>query len=733
MVSTESTERRLFPVLQMSCAACALSVEDILRKQPGVLQAEVNYAGQTARVEYDPRQVSPEQLREAVQDMGYDLITVADQKGEEEAETIRNREFQTLTRHTFSALALAVPVFFLGMFWMHWQPGWYISWILSTPVIAWFGRRFFVHAWLQARVGSANMDTLVALSTGTAYLFSVLALVRPQLFPVFQGHPPLYFEASTVVISFILLGKWLEERAKRKTGSAIRKLMGLQVNSVLRVHDDGHTEEMPVEMILPGDLLLARAGERFATDGEVVSGESYVDESTMTGEPLPVSKSAGLPVLAGTINGEGTLQYVAQKTGQDTLLARIIQTVREAQGSKPPVQKLADAVSRIFVPSVLVIAILTWLAWGWLGGPEGWKHGLHAFLTVLVVACPCALGLATPTALMAGMGKAASMGILIQDASSLELARNARAILLDKTGTLTLGKPALIDSIVAEAETGNLFSQLESYSTHPLAKAAVESLGLQGSTTLQQVETLPGKGIQGVREGMLHRAGQQDWLESFGITFPDTWQQQAQAWAKQGHSLVWYSQGLEPKGIFAFSDTLRPDAPRVVQELQAMGLEVHILSGDHPAAVQSVAETCGIQHYQGNLLPEDKAAYIRKLESAGTPCIMVGDGINDSTALATASVSMAMGSGSDIALESAQITLLNGDITKIAEAIALSRRTMQTIRQNLFWAFAYNVLAIPVAAGVLYPFTGYQPDPMLAGAAMALSSITVVGNSLRRA
>lgn len=725
------TQKKIFPVLQMSCAACALSVESILKAQVGVIQAEVNYAAQTARVEFDPQQIVPDQLKQAVQEMGYDLLTESESEASLKAEQIREASFKELRLHTLLALSFSLPVFIFGMFLMHWEPGWYLSWVLSTPVVWYFGRRFFVNAWKQTLHKSANMDSLVALSTGTAYLFSVVSLLLPHLFPTNDGHPPLYFEASAVVISFILLGRLLEERAKRQTSSAIRKLMGLQVKEVTRIQEDGQLETLPVSIIIPGDILLARPGDQIAVDGIVVNGESFVDESAMNGEPIPLSKTKGSPVLAGTLNGQGSFQYRAEKTGKDTLLARIIGMVQEAQGSKPPIQTLADKIAGVFVPSVLAIALLTLLLWGFLGEVEGWSHGLLSFLTVLVVACPCALGLATPTALMAGMGKAASKGILIKDASSLELAGKIGTIAIDKTGTLTLGKPVLTNQkLHPEANLGVLVA-LESSTTHPLAEAVVTAFPEVQTITLTQLENIPGKGVKASYNQSTWMVGTEELLLNNYINILPEWRTAANDWKAEGKSLIWFADHQQVLGLFACRDELRSESVNAVKQLQNQGIEIIILSGDQTEAVREVAKACGIEKYQGKLLPNEKAEYIKKLQASGKIVAMVGDGINDSTALATADVSIAMGKGSDIALETAQMTLLNGDLHKIAEAIQLSHFTLRIIRQNLFWAFAYNVLAIPLAAGILYPFTGYQPGPMLAGAAMALSSLSVVGNSLR--
>lgn len=731
--SDPSTQKQIFPVLQMSCAACALSVESILKEQAGVIQAEVNYAAQTARVEFDPRQIKPDQLKLAVQEMGYDLLTESESEASLKAEQIREASFKELRLHTLLALSFSLPVFIFGMFLMHWETGWYLSWVLSTPVVWYFGRRFFVNAWKQTIHKSANMDSLVALSTGTAYLFSVVSLLLPHLFPTTDGHPPLYFEASAVVVSFILLGRLLEEKAKRQTSSAIRKLMGLQGKEVTRVQENGQLETLPVSIIIPGDILLARPGDQIAVDGIVVSGESFVDESAMNGEPIPVSKVSGSTVLAGTLNGQGSFQYRAEKTGKDTLLARIIAMVQEAQGSKPPIQTLADKIAGVFVPSVLAIAILTLLLWGFLGGADGWSHGLLSFLTVLVVACPCALGLATPTALMAGMGKAASKGILIKDASSLELAEKLNIIAIDKTGTLTLGKPMLTNQKLHPEANLEVLVALESATTHPLAEAVINAFPGVQVIALTQFENIPGKGVKASFQQTSWMVGTEELLLNNYINILPEWRAAANEWKAEGKSLIWFADHQQVLGLFACSDELRPESIDAVKQLQNQGIEIIILSGDQTEAVQKIAKACGIDKYQGKLLPNEKAEFIKQLQSSGKVVAMVGDGINDSTALATADVSIAMGKGSDIALETAQMTLLNGDLHKIAEAIQLSIFTLSIIRQNLFWAFAYNVLAIPLAAGILYPFIGYQPGPMLAGAAMALSSLSVVGNSLRLA
>ena len=727
--------RQQFPVTDMTCAACAVSVESILGQQPGVVSAAVNFAANTVLVEYEPGRITPADMKRALQGIGYDLVVDESAGAKEAVEQLQRRRYETLRRRTFWAIALATPLGILGMFFMDLPYIEYVLWALSTPLVLWSGRSFFVNAWKQARHRSANMDTLVALSTGIAYAFSVFNTLYPGFWHSRGIHAHVYFEAAGIVIAFILLGKLLEERAKSNTSSAIKKLIGLQPKTVTVVHDGGHTMELPVAGVQIGDLLLVKPGEKIPVDGVLQSGNSYVDESMLSGEPVPVPKQAGDRVLAGTINQKGSFQFRAEKVGGDTLLAQIIRMVQEAQGSKAPVQRLVDRIAAIFVPVVIGIALLAFGAWWLLGGENGLTHGLLALVTVLVIACPCALGLATPTAIMVGVGKGAEQGILIKDAESLELAHRVQAVVLDKTGTITTGKPTVEQLLWADGIDGaqwqNALYSLEKNSTHPLAEAVAAHLEARATpVALERVENLPGKGITAEYAGQKVYAGNRAMMRESLLPVPETLRVQAERMENAAKTVVYFAGDRRVLAIAAITDPLKPSAVEAVRELKRMNIEVYLLTGDNPLTAAAVAAQVGIEHFRAEMLPSDKEAFVQELQSRGKVVAVAGDGINDSQALARADVSIAMGQGADIAMEVAKMTLMSSDLSKIPAAIRLSRQTVATIRQNLFWAFIYNVLGIPIAAGVLYPFNGFLLNPMIAGAAMALSSVSVVSNSL---
>ncbi len=675
-------------------------------------------------------------MDQAVQKMGYGLVVEEPEQAAETVAKIQSDKYQDLQWRAVWAFALAVPLGILGMFFMNLPYVEYVLWALSTPLVLWLGRSFFINAWKQARHGAANMDTLVALSTGTAYVFSVFNLLFPEFWHARGMHAHVWFEAAGIVIAFILLGKLLEERAKAGTSTAIKSLMGLQPKSVSIVQAGGRIVEIPLAQVQKGDVLLVKPGEKVPVDGVVQSGTSYVDESMFTGEPVPVAKEKDSRVLAGTINQKGSFEMVAQKIGADTLLAQIIRMVQEAQGSKAPVQKLADRIAGIFVPVVISIGIVTFLVWWILGGPNGLIQGLHAFVTVLVIACPCALGLATPTAIMVGIGKGAQQGILIKDAESLELAHRIQVVVLDKTGTITLGKPLVKDVFWAENTDIDTWQSvwygLEKNSAHPMAEAVAANLESGSQVTrIENIENHTGKGIAGTFEGKRIFAGNLALLREHNIVIPEALEKRAEAFAAEAATLVWFAAGNEALAVTAITDPVKPGASAVIQALRQMGIDVHLLTGDNAQTAAAVATQVGINHFKAGMLPADKELFIKDLQGQGKIVAMVGDGINDSQALARADVSIAMGKGSDIAMDVAKMTLIGGDLNKIPDAIRLSKRTVSTIHQNLFWAFIYNIIGIPLAAGVLYPFNGFLLDPMIAGAAMALSSVSVVGNSLR--
>ena len=730
-----------FPVLGMSCASCAARIEKTLNRQSGVKIAAVNYASATATVEYDPKNCSSEALQQAVQAAGYDLLINRDGNTLEEAEEAHNKKFTTLKLRTVWAVILSLPVVIIGMFFMDMPYANPIMWTLSTPIVFWLGRGFFSSAWKQLRHGSANMDTLVAISTGTAYLFSLFNMLFPDFWLSRGIHPHVYFEAASVIIAFILLGRLLEEKAKGNTSTAIKKLMGLQPKTVTVV---GNEERIvPIEQIRPGDIILVKPGERIAVDGIVTEGSSYVDESMLSGEPVAVSKQKDAKVFAGTINQKGSFRFRAEKVGTDTLLAKIIHMVQDAQGSKAPVQQLVDKIAGIFVPTIIGIAVLAFIVWMMLDGTGGFTHGLLAFVTVVIIACPCALGLATPTAIMVGIGKGAERGILIKDAESPEIAKKVNTVVLDKTGTVTEGKPVVSKlvwntptttpnpSISSKDVLPDIFYSLEKLSEHPLADAVVNHLKESASIDdIQDFETITGKGVKGRTQGRIYFVGNLKLLEENRIAISRSLREEATRLTAEAQTVIWFADEENVLAIAGITDRIKETSIRAVSELHAAGIEVHMLTGDNEATAREIARKAGIAHYQASVFPQDKAAFVSRLQAEGRKVAMVGDGINDSAALAQADLSIAMGGGSDIAMDVAKMTIISSDLTKIPEALCLSRLTVRTIRQNLFWAFIYNIIGVPIAAGILYPINGFLLNPMIAGAAMAFSSVSVVSNSL---
>ncbi len=724
--------KQTFPVLEMSCAACAARVDKTLNKQPGVLSATVNYAAATATVEYDTSLCSPEALKTAIQKAGYDLIVDIQPQEPEEAEHTHTEKLHHQKVRTIWAILLSLPIALIGMFFMDIPYANYIMWILSTPVVFWLGRDFYINAWKQLKHRSANMDTLVANSTGIAYLFSLFNLFYPEFWLERGVQPHVYFEAASVIIAFILLGRLLEARAKDNTSAAIKKLIGLQPKTVTLLTPDGKQQEVSIEQIHVHDTLLVKPGEKIAVDGMVCEGNSYVDESMLSGEPVPVYKEKGSHVFAGTINQKGSFQFKAEKVGSDTMLAHIIHMVQEAQGSKAPVQKLVDKIAGIFVPVILCIALLSFVLWLILAPENGFTHGLLAAVTVLIIACPCALGLATPTAIMVGIGKGAEQGILIKDAESLETAKRIDTIVLDKTGTITEGQP-IVNHMVwwnNSEEVRNIFYSLEKLSEHPLANAV--TYHLKGEfLPLTQFESLTGQGVKACFNNQYYLAGNEQLLKTQGIRISSEQEETAVTFTHDAQTVIWFADEKQVLGIAAISDRIKETSREAISLLQQQGIDVVMLTGDNPSTAQAIARQAGINHYQAEVLPQQKAAYIKSLQQKGKCVAMVGDGINDSAALAQADLSIAMGKGSDIAMDVAKITLISSDLTKIPEAIRLSALTVRTIRQNLFWAFIYNLIGVPVAAGILFPINGFLLNPMLAGAAMAMSSVSVVTNSLR--
>jgi Cu2+-exporting ATPase len=729
-----TTIRQTFPVLEMTCGACAVSVESILKKTEGIKDAAVNYANHTALIEYDQKRIQPQAIQQAVRAIGYDLV-IDTENAQIIQEEAQHNQYESLKRRTIWSSILSFPVFMIGMFWMDMPYGNYISMVLSAPVVFYFGRSYFVHAYKQASFGKANMDTLVALSTGIAFLFSLFNTFFPEFWHQRGIHPHVYYEAAAVVITFISLGKWLEEKAKSNTSSAIKKLMSLQPKTV-RVLKNGLEEEIATSQVVVGNIIIIRPGEKIPLDGIVVEGSSFVDESMISGEPIAVEKYAGEKVFAGTINQKGNFQFEVQKISSETVLAQIIKMVQQAQGSKAPVQLKADKIASVFVPVVMAISVCTFIIWMMVGGENAFTHALLTSVTVLVIACPCALGLATPTALMVGIGKGAENNILIKDAESLEQAHRISAIALDKTGTITEGKPTVKDIrwlTHSSAQHQSALYSLELKSEHPLAQAIVDNLTRNNISTapIIEFESITGKGAKAKVAGETYFVGNQKLMVDNKIVFSAEVKSLSLEWQTKANTIVYFSDTVNVLAMVAIEDKIKESSKSAVAELQKMGIEVHLVTGDNAQTAEAVARQVGIQHFQSEMLPADKARYIEQLQKSGKIVGMVGDGINDSQALAQANVSMAMGKGSDIAMDTAAMTLLTSDLQSIPKALKLSSRIVQGIHQNLFWAFIYNVIGIPIAAGILYPYNGFLLNPMIAGAAMALSSVSVVSNSLR--
>jgi Cu2+-exporting ATPase len=707
-------------------------VDKTLNGLPGVYQATVNYATAIAQVEYNPKVCSDAILQSAVQDAGYDLLVDTGEDVTNKAEEIRLARYRKIKRRTVVALLLSLPIMVISMFFEDISSLKYVLWILATPVVFGLGREFYINAWRQLKHGTSNMDTLVAVSTGIAYTFSVFNLLFPDFWLSRGIEPHIYFEAASVIIAFILLGRLLEERAKQNTSTAIKKLIGLQPKTVTIIVDSDE-RTVPITAVQKGDTILVKPGERIAVDGMVVTGESYVDESMLNGEPVPLHKQSGEKVFAGTINQKGTFRFIADKIGSDTMLAQIIRMVQDAQGSKAPVQKLVDRIARFFVPAIISISIIAFVAWIFLAPTNGFTNGLLAMVTVLIIACPCALGLATPTAIMVGIGKGAEKGILIKDAQSLEIAQKIDTIILDKTGTITAGHPIVVESLWENGfeHSRKILYSLEKLSEHPLSDAVVNTLQNEKEISIDKFENVPGKGVKGVVGSQTYYVGNLSLLNDNHITIASHLQELANKWTQKAKTLVWFADSTQAIAAIALTDEIKQTSAEAISQLQKMGVEVYMLTGDNAISAQAISRKVGINHYKAGVLPNEKAQFIKELQANGKTVGMVGDGINDSAALAQADLSIAMGQGSDIAVDTAMATILSSDLLKIPETIRLSQLTIKTIYQNLFWAFIYNLIGIPIAAGIFYSVNGFLLNPMWASAAMAFSSVSVVLNSLR--
>ena len=753
--TAETATRVDLPVVGMHCAACAVRIEGALGQAPGVAKAAVNFATGRATVVYDPAATAPTNLRDVVRGAGYDAVLpqaghhaggVSD--AEEQA---READYRRTRLKFVVAAALTVPVAVLGM-GGHVVPALaptfnfpgraWVELALATPVLFWAGWEFFSGAWAAARHRAADMNTLVAIGTLSAYAYSVAATLAPGWLAVgvsdHAGHGEavrvgVYFEVAAVIVTLILLGRLLETRARSRTGGAIRALMGLSPKTA-RVERDGAEVDVPLAEVRAGDVVRVRPGEKVPVDGTVLDGTSAVDESMLTGEPLPVTKAAGDPVIGATVNTTGSFRLEATKVGADTVLQQIVRLVQEAQGSKAPIQKLADTVSGYFAPAVLCLAVLTFVVWFDLAPPESrLTFALLTFVSVLIIACPCALGLATPTAVMVGTGRGAQAGILIKGGEPLQAAGRLTTVVLDKTGTVTLGKPAVTEVVaagVSEADLIRLAAAAEGQSEHPLAGAVIAAAESRGLAVPQATsfEAVPGHGLIATVEGRAVLVGNARLLTSRNVAFDAA---AVERTAAAGRTTLLVAVDGRFAGLLAVADPVKPTSKAAIERLHAMGLEVVLLTGDNRGTAEAVAREVGIDRVLADVLPDGKAAEVKKLRDAGKVVAMVGDGINDAPALAAADIGIAMGTGTDVAIEAADITLVKGDLSGVTSSIELSRASMRTIRQNLFFAFAYNVFGIPVAAGVLYPLTGWLLSPILASAAMALSSVSVVANALR--
>ncbi|HMU99147.1 MAG TPA: heavy metal translocating P-type ATPase [Chitinophagales bacterium] len=728
------TIKKTLPVLEMSCASCAASAGDAAKFAEGVIDASVNFATGNLTVEYLPNITDIYKIQKIIQIAGYDLLITEDTDNNQETiEAFHEKKYKTLKRKTIIALVFAIPLMLIGMVFMDMPYADWIMWVLATPLVFWLGKDFYINAWKQTKHKSANMDTLVALSTGIAYVFSVFNLLFPDFWHKRGMHAHVYFEAAGVIIAFILLGRLLEEKAKGNTSTAIKKLMGLQPKVLTIIQKDGSEKQVSIDDVHVGDTILVKPGDKIAVDGIVVKGNSYVDESMLSGEPIPIFKTESEKVFAGTINQKGSFQFSALKVGKDTMLAQIIQTVQDAQGSKAPVQKLVDKIAAVFVPVVISIALITLVLWSIFGGENSFVQGLMSAVTVLIIACPCALGLATPTAIMVGVGKGAEQGILIKDAESLETAKKINAVVLDKTGTITEGKPQVSDILWLannNSKQAILFS-IEKKSEHPLADAVVKYFKDENAVEILDFENIVGEGVKAIFENETYLVGNQRLLQNSSIDFDNKLLEQANQWSDESKTVIWFANSQQTLAVLSISDKIKSNSVEAIQQMKAMGIDLYILTGDNEATAKAIAQQTGIDNYKAEVLPQEKADFIKQLQKEGKIVAMVGDGINDSTALATADVSIAMGKGSDIAMDVAKMTIISSDLLKIPMAIQLSKQTVATVKQNLFWAFVYNIIGIPLAAGILYPINGFVLNPMIAGAAMALSSVSVVSNSLR--
>lgn len=742
------SEKAIVAVGGMTCASCVANVEKALKSLPGIAQANVNFASEKAVVEYDPSAITEQDIRKAIEEAGYNFLGIMSEDkstdfAEQEKEK-REKEYQELKRDfIFAGIGALITV--IAMFHpliplinkVSPQLLNYFLFLVATPVLFITGRRFFVGAFGALRRKTTDMNTLVVVGTFSAWAYSTAVTFFPAFFQNAEKQAHVYFDTTAVIIALILMGRLLEARAKGRAGDAIRKLIGLKAKTA-RLMRNGKEVDIPIEEVMVGDLVLVRAGEKIPVDGVVKEGRGAVDESMLTGESMPVEKSAGDTVVGGTLNRSGWLLFEAQKVGSETVLAQIIKLVEEAQGSKAQVQRLADKIASYFVPAVIAVAILTFVIWFTVGPAPRLTNALLSFVAVLIIACPCALGLATPTAIMVGTGRGAQLGILIKDAQALENAHKVNAVVFDKTGTLTAGKPQVTDIISVDNKIFPVDQVLrfgaiaERNSEHPIGEAILQKAREQGLelAPVDDFEMFEGKGVIAELDGKKIVVGKKKFLEEMGIPTV-TLANEVSLLEGHGKTVVFVAIDYKLVGMIALADTLKQSAPSTVKALGEMGNEVFMITGDNEQTAQIIAKEAGITEVFADVLPSEKSEMIKRIQNQGKTVAMVGDGINDAPALAQADVGIALGTGTDIAMETADITLVKDDLKGVVYALQLSKKTMATIKWNLFWAFIYNIVGIPIAAGVLYPFFHIQLNPMIAAFAMAMSSVSVVTNSLR--
>ena len=724
----------------MSCASCVAKVEKALKGTVGVASASVNFATEKATVEYFPGQVTLADIKRVVKEAGYEPVEVDTEAVGDREKKARREEIRGLRVRFITAAVLSVPIF-LGSFgkWFPWVPSglqnFYLLLALATPVQFWVGWRFYKGAWAGLKHKTTDMNTLIAIGTSSAYIYSLAMTLFPDYFIARGFTPQVYFDTAAVIITLIILGRLLEAVAKGQTSEAIRKLMGLRPKTA-RVIRQGREVDIPVEEVVVGDIILVRPGEKVPVDGTIVEGHSTLDESMLTGESMPVDKGEGQEVIGVTINKTGAFKFKASKVGKDTALSQIIKLVEEAQGSKAPIQRLADLISSYFVPAVIGVGVMTFIVWYLFGPAPAFLFAMLNFVAVLIIACPCALGLATPTAIMVGTGKGAENGVLIRGGESLETAHKLNAIVFDKTGTLTEGKPQVTDIIASAGvnEEQLLFwaASAERGSEHPLGQAIIERANQDGNSLAEPKDfnAIPGHGIRAKVNGLDITVGNLKLMEDDKLDIGEL-KEEVVRLSSEGKTPMFVATDGKVAGIIAVADTIKPNSVRVVKELTRLGLEVIMITGDNERTAQAIARQAGISRVLAEVLPQDKAEQVKALQAEGKVVAMVGDGINDAPALAQADIGIAIGTGTDVAMEASDITLITGDLSGVATAIELSKRTMRTIKQNLFWAFFYNSVGIPIAAGVLYPLFGILFNPIFAAIAMAASSVSVVSNSLR--